>query len=363
MAARINVNGLTLCHKGSGGVSHNTLPDVCKIPGSGIPVPFQNEAFSRTLTKSTVSVFADGGNTIANMGSQFAGSIFDEPGALGGIVSGTNMAEAEWMTGSFDVFIEKKSACRLSDKMWMNRRNTVNMSGLRQPGLPEDEFLKLICEIAVECYIQHCNNLKGNKGASGAEYHQFEQCVDDKIREKNYNGRYPEDDSSVWSEVHFDKNLELIKQGGGRGPFPSARPITPKGGRRMDIIRVDPVTKQPLGLYDLKFPTDKTTLPHKRLEDYRNMAEKLNAKYQTYEVKEMCDGFPDECPNPRRAPAPEPAPAPAAEKKENSGRAWAGLITLGVVAVAVTVFPLDGPAGDVVAWGAFGAQAAAMGIW
>ncbi|EMQ2088655.1 DUF4150 domain-containing protein, partial [Salmonella enterica subsp. enterica] len=75
----ININGLTLCHKGSGGVSHNTMPDVCKTPSHGTPVPYENEAYSSDLVKGTVSVFADGGNMIANMGSQFARSVLDEP--------------------------------------------------------------------------------------------------------------------------------------------------------------------------------------------------------------------------------------------------------------------------------------------
>lgn len=52
----ININGLTLCHKGSSGVSHNTLPDVCKTPGEGVPVPYDNEAYSADLVKGTTSV-------------------------------------------------------------------------------------------------------------------------------------------------------------------------------------------------------------------------------------------------------------------------------------------------------------------
>lgn len=99
----ININGITLCHKGSGGVSHNTLPDVCKTP-FGVPVAYENEAYSADLVKGTTSVFADGGNMIANMGSQFARSVFDEPGSMGGIISGTNKAETDWITHSFDVF-------------------------------------------------------------------------------------------------------------------------------------------------------------------------------------------------------------------------------------------------------------------
>lgn len=132
----INVNGLTLCHKGSEGVSHNTLPDVCKTPPFGVPVPYENEAYSADLVKGTVSVFADGGNMIANMGSQFARSVFDEAGSMGGVISGTNRAETEWISHSFDVFFEGKPACRLTDKLFMNHRNTVNMAGLMQQHLP-----------------------------------------------------------------------------------------------------------------------------------------------------------------------------------------------------------------------------------
>lgn len=133
----VNINGLSLCHKGSGGISHNTLPDVCKTPGEGIPVPYENEAYSSDLVKGTVSVFSDGGNMIANFGSQFARSVFDEPGSMGGMVSGTNKAETDWISYSFDVFVEKKPACRLTDKLFMNHRNTMNMAGLKQEKLRE----------------------------------------------------------------------------------------------------------------------------------------------------------------------------------------------------------------------------------
>jgi len=147
MSVSININGLTLCHRGSGGVTHNTLPDVCKTPDKAIPIPYQNEAYSRDLAKGTTSVFADGGNMIANLGSNFAKSVFDEAGSMGGVVSGTNKAEAEWITHSFDVFFQGKPACRLTDKMFMNHRNTVNLAGLDQKALEAatDKFMKIVC--------------------------------------------------------------------------------------------------------------------------------------------------------------------------------------------------------------------------
>lgn len=147
----VNINGLSLCHKGSGGVSHNTLPDVCKTPPFGTPIPYENEAYSSDLVKGTVSVFADGGNMIANVGSQFSRSVFDEPGSMGGIISGTNKAETDWISHSFDVFFEKKPACRLTDKMFMNHRNTVNMAGEIQAPLEAMPEVKYLCQVICTC--------------------------------------------------------------------------------------------------------------------------------------------------------------------------------------------------------------------
>lgn len=157
MAITININGLTLCHKDSGGISHNTLPDVCKTPPFGVPVAYENEAYSADLVKGTTSVFADGGNMIANMGSQFARSVFDEPGSMGGVISGTNRAETDWISHSFDVFFEGKPACRLTDKLFMNHKNTVNMAGLMQAALPP------VPEVDDDLFLQSVQDLTENK--------------------------------------------------------------------------------------------------------------------------------------------------------------------------------------------------------
>ncbi|CAM4054079.1 DUF4150 domain-containing protein [Rahnella bruchi] len=205
----ININGLTLCHKGSGGVTHNTLPDVCKTPPDAVPVPYENEAYSADLTNGTSSVFADGGNTIANFGSKFARSIYDESGSMGGVKSGTNKAEADWISHSFDVFFEGKPACRLTDKMFMNHRNTVNMAGLCQSELPEDDLEDEICKKAKECYEEHCNRLKSKNNPNG-KYVHYQTCLEDKLRNGKYAGRYPKPESNIWTEVHFDPEGNLI---------------------------------------------------------------------------------------------------------------------------------------------------------
>lgn len=152
MALTININGLTLCHKGSGGISTATAPDVCKTPtpAGPVPIPYPNIAFSKHLSKGTKTIKVDGGNPAAIKGSEFATSSGDEPGTAGGVKSGTVKKEATWLTYSMDVKMEGKSVCRLSDKMLMNHGNTVCMGGEMQSPLPpalHRELCKLICDL------------------------------------------------------------------------------------------------------------------------------------------------------------------------------------------------------------------------
>ena len=156
MPVTININNLSLCHKASGGMSMATIPDVCKTPSPGgpVPIPYPNIATEQDLTKGTTTVTADGGNMCANYGSEFSKSTGDEPGTAGGVVSSTFIKEATWMTYSFDVKLEGKGACRLTDKMFHNHQNTVNMAGKIHPPLStEDEKL-------VKCILEMCKEDK-----------------------------------------------------------------------------------------------------------------------------------------------------------------------------------------------------------
>lgn len=129
MPVTVNINNLSLAHKGSNGVAAATIPDVCKTPSPGgpIPIPYPNIAMSSSLANGTKTVKADGGNMCANKGSEYSQSNGDEPGTAGGVKSSTFMKEAKWITYSFDVKLEGKNACRLSDKMTNNHENTVSL--------------------------------------------------------------------------------------------------------------------------------------------------------------------------------------------------------------------------------------------
>lgn len=121
MSLTVNVNNLSLAHKGSGGVTTASAPDVCKTPtpGGPVPIPYPNIAFSKDLVDGSVTVKADG-EPIALKDSAFSTSIGDEPGSVGGVISGVNKGKAKFSIYSMDVKVESRNVARLSDNMTMN---------------------------------------------------------------------------------------------------------------------------------------------------------------------------------------------------------------------------------------------------
>ena len=135
MPASIRVNGVanSLVHKGSNTISTATIPDVCKTPSPGgpVPVPYPNISQSTTLAKGTTTVKADGGMMIAVKGSEFSLSNGDNAGVAGGVKSSTFMKESTWILYSFDVKMDGKNACRLSDKKMQNHENAADLMGAK----------------------------------------------------------------------------------------------------------------------------------------------------------------------------------------------------------------------------------------
>jgi hypothetical protein len=132
--ATIRVNGTVnaLVHKGESWISTATVPDVCKTPtpGGPVPIPYPNISMSSTLTGGTKTVKVEGGNMAAIKGSKFSTSTGDEPGTVGGVKSSTFKQASTWITYSFDVKLDGKNACRFSDKKFQNNENTVDMAGV-----------------------------------------------------------------------------------------------------------------------------------------------------------------------------------------------------------------------------------------
>ena len=142
MPSHILVNNLGLTYKGTIGVSTATLPDVCKTPSPGgpVPIPYPNFANQGSLNKGTKTVKAKG-KMIAVKGSEYSTSFGDEPGTAGGIKSSTFKKETSWITYSFDVKMDGKNACRHTDKKFHNHKNTADLQGNMDPTPPAVPFV------------------------------------------------------------------------------------------------------------------------------------------------------------------------------------------------------------------------------
>ncbi|HYO68839.1 MAG TPA: DUF4150 domain-containing protein [Archangium sp.] len=174
-----------------------TLPNVCKTPSPGgpVPIPYPNFAQSSTLKNGTKTVTSDGKKS-AIKGSEFSSSNGDEPGTAGGVKSSTNMKEAKWLTYSFDVKLEGKNACRLTDKMTMNHGNTLCMGGLIQPEQLA-AMIKTLEEIACKCQNdkQPNRNLPQEKQCADLIDRRGE-CATLKLKDKEGEG--------IWANARFD---------------------------------------------------------------------------------------------------------------------------------------------------------------
>src|SRR4051812_31352912 len=120
MPATVIVNNLTVVHKNSGGTSI-AGPDVCKTPtpGGPMPGPYVNTALSRHTAKGSRQVRIDG-QSIMLKSSHFSTSTGDEPGTLGGVVSGKFKGKAYPRMYSLDVKVEGQNVFRLTDMMLQN---------------------------------------------------------------------------------------------------------------------------------------------------------------------------------------------------------------------------------------------------
>jgi hypothetical protein len=130
VAATVIVNNLTVVHKASGG-SSIAAPDVCKTPtpGGPVPIPYVNTALSRHTRKGSKKVRVDG-HPIMLKSSQFSTSTGDEPGTLGGLVSGKTRGKAYPRSYSFDVKVEGQPVFRYTDMMLQNSGSPGNAPGI-----------------------------------------------------------------------------------------------------------------------------------------------------------------------------------------------------------------------------------------
>lgn len=258
MSVTVKVNDLTVSHKGSNGFSIATLPDVCKTPtpGGPVPIPYPNIARSGDLADGTNTVKADGGNMIAIKGSHYQMSTGDEPGTVGGVTSNTFKKETDWITYSFDVTMEGGNVCRLTDKKFHNHKNTIDAMGDQEIDLIAAALREIAkaCDAAVNKAWDdaHPKGPKHNDCTAPMGETMWDRkkgkLVDKPVRvklgelkEQCVQENTPPNDSRVWQQ-NFDRN-------GVASDHPS------RGGARPDLLIVGPGGLSEIeAVIDLKFP-------------------------------------------------------------------------------------------------------------
>lgn len=322
----VSINDLTLCHKNSSGWVKSTLPDVCKSPVD--PVPYTNTAYSKDLEDGTTTVLSNGDAMCGILGSRFFPSYDDEPGTGGGVISGVNQHQATWLSWSPDVFFEGKPVTRLTDKMLMNRGNTVSLGGYYTGPVtgPQKEVLEKTCEFACACK------------AAGT----FSQrCIDQKMQE--------------WA----DKNGRNITPGGAytKGADGTWSPRVDGAGNQMrggpKGTRIPDYTDHDTNSFgENKLPGDRYRGNQNR--DYDQIKKDTGKDRNDIDFKKDCD-----CDRGNKAPVTEPAPqtAPEDNPSENESwfqrnKGWLVPVGIGVVVVgAIALAPATG-GGSLVAAGA-----------
>jgi Toxin PAAR-like domain len=136
MSTNVEANGRSILHKGHGQTHTCAVPDVCKTPSPGgpVPIPYINIATDSNITSAAESVKIEG-NPAANVGAKIATSTGDEAGSAGGgIMSSKIKGTVTWQMGSLDVKAEGKSVVRFMDPAFHNG-NSFNTSFLDNGGL------------------------------------------------------------------------------------------------------------------------------------------------------------------------------------------------------------------------------------
>jgi Domain of unknown function (DUF4150) len=188
--------------------------------------------------KGTTTVWADGGFMIAVRGSQFANSTGDEPGVAGGVASGVNRMETNWMTFSLDVFCDGKNVCRQTDKQFHNHYNTVNLLGQHELDLwdvSSENLLRILCEYLCGCLDDPGPPFKGKN--------MYQYCMEQEIQKLN---EKMEEKRGFRSPLEGETRFK-------RDPFTGDWDLgtgTKGNGRRMDAV-VKKFPDKPLSMQNL----------------------------------------------------------------------------------------------------------------
>lgn len=288
------VNQRSVVHKASGGWSLAAL-DACNTPGAG-PVPYVNLALSKDAARCASTVRSDG-EPIMKGSSVFAASMGDEPGSLGGLVSGVVKGAAKFTNMSFDVLVEGEGTPRALDPMMQNMAaagfGPLNTSSPaeQQPSLGSGDPMKdLLCEIMCLC------NVPGLKTACARRLlaSRKGRCWDPRIPGVYVEASYQMDPPRLVPSKETSDRWKNSK--GDPMPLPLDS-WPPSGSKRPDVVVARDKSKPPEpgnieAIYEFKFKGDSWRKGQR--DAYKEIARKDKA--EVIEIKPNDPKDPNSCP-------------------------------------------------------------------
>lgn len=109
------------------GMDFCMIPDFCKTPPVGIPLPYPNIALAPMGVPPAFKVLLVGAPA-HNMMTVIPMSFGDEPGLMGGLISGIIKGSSRKLTGAFTTLFMGLPATRLTSLCLMNLCNTLGMT-------------------------------------------------------------------------------------------------------------------------------------------------------------------------------------------------------------------------------------------
>jgi hypothetical protein len=313
----VGVNGRTVVHKGSGGFSIAPV-DVCKTPPDAAPVPYINQGLSADAADEASTVYAEGHRVMIRT-SCFATSTGDEPGSLGGIISGTFKGKASFANFSYDVLIEGQCVPRALDPMVQNHGSPANAFSPAeiQPPVALSAW-EIIC--AALCA---CKNVKPPMQCFRMALAEMQFGIGPRGAGRVWDPYHP----GIWVEVAYGGHPpSMIPSANGSkrhtdeqgNPLPLPAPDFPpiRGSSRPDVVvTIDPRRPPQPGniarVYEVKFPGDRVRKERNQLQRYYE-ATGVWPKVVTAESCGCGKKKREKAPvkDPAKAPGTQPAPEP-----------------------------------------------------
>jgi hypothetical protein len=109
-------------------------PDICLTPPQGIPVGYVNMAFCRNAVRTSATMRVQNKPVLTD-GSFIPMSTGDEPGAMGGITSGTFISICRFVTASAKVYADNQKVILHTSMTSQNNGNCVGQQTTPSQGV------------------------------------------------------------------------------------------------------------------------------------------------------------------------------------------------------------------------------------